>query len=238
MELDDVEVRSDLRWRCVGCGACCSGRYRVELTETDLASLRSLELERELAMRHDDCVETGVDVFGDPAVFLRQRAGRCVFLTSARRCGIHAAFGAQAKPHGCRAFPFLAVLTPRGATLRFRPECSGHPASQAGTSLSWGGGALGTCRRQGARTRRSTTRTFPALRCFMPGCIGMQRARSRQESAATSSYGRGHRDFAGCCGRGVRRGVVATVLTRLDDAAAFPQGIGAGGSPQRRKSSL
>jgi len=29
MESDDVEVRSDLRWRCVGCGACCSGRYRV-----------------------------------------------------------------------------------------------------------------------------------------------------------------------------------------------------------------
>lgn len=129
MEPEEVEVRSDLRWRCVGCGACCSGRYRVELTEPDLAALRLLDLERELAIRHDDCIEAGIDVFGDPAVFLKQRAGRCVFLTSARRCGLHAAFGAEAKPHSCRAFPFLAVLTPHGATLRFRPECSGHHAT-------------------------------------------------------------------------------------------------------------
>lgn len=122
-----VQVRSGLRWSCIGCGACCSGRFAVQLNPRDEATLRALDLEPRLGLALDDVL-----VYGEPGPlpgerpWLRTRDGHCVFLGSDGRCNLHRHFGAEAKPEACRAFPFEPIRTPDGPLLRYRPECSGQ----------------------------------------------------------------------------------------------------------------
>lgn len=126
--VEQVEVRQDLRYECRMCGACCSGRFRVELEKKDEERLRALDLKGQFGVHADDVMESdyvaGDSPESEPRRFLRFVEGRCIFLDKNQRCALHRVFGREAKPLGCRLFPFNPLLTPRGALLQYRPECS------------------------------------------------------------------------------------------------------------------
>jgi Fe-S-cluster containining protein len=136
---ESIQVRDDLRYGCRGCGACCSGRFRVELTAEDEARLRALPLER-LGMTQDDAIQQAfvpTQSLQRPRQFLRQREGRCVFLGDDNLCEIHRQFGYEHKPLGCRIFPFAPLMTPAGPLIQFRPECSTqHRTRRAGPLIA------------------------------------------------------------------------------------------------------
>jgi Fe-S-cluster containining protein len=132
---ESIQIREDLRYGCRGCGACCSGRFRVELTPEDEARVLALDLDR-LALTPADVIQETFIPTQDlrrPRKFLRQRDGRCVFLGADNLCEIHRQFGYQHKPLGCRIFPFAPLMTPAGPLIQFRPECSTqHRTRRAG----------------------------------------------------------------------------------------------------------
>src|SRR5204862_1198741 len=61
--------------------------------------------------------------------FLKTRDEACVFLLPDKRCGIHAHFGAAAKPRVCRLFPVHPVLTIEGLKLGDGGECTTYAVS-------------------------------------------------------------------------------------------------------------
>lgn len=121
--VDTVEVDPDLAWSCQSCGACCSGRFRVELTERDRARLAALPLEEKLGRTLEESTESVV-LEGVTRHFLVHASGRCVFLEDDMRCGLHRHLGYRSKPVSCRNFPFYPIQTPRGGLIQYRPECS------------------------------------------------------------------------------------------------------------------
>jgi hypothetical protein len=48
---------------------------------------------------------------------------RCIFLGEQERCAIHAADGHQAKPGGCRRFPYGLIRTPHGGRVTTEHRC-------------------------------------------------------------------------------------------------------------------
>src|SRR5438132_1509574 len=50
-------------------------------------------------------------------LYLATVGERCVFLRDDRRCGLHAAFGADAKPGFCRLYPIQALPTIDGLKI-------------------------------------------------------------------------------------------------------------------------
>lgn len=139
--LERVAVRPGLRYGCLGCGVCCSGRFRVELNARDEQRLAALDLEGALGRTLEDSVEEAFRSSDNPTTdaarkYLRQENGRCIFLADDLRCEIHRRFGYQHKPLGCRIFPFYPLLLPDGsAILQFRPECSTQHRSAANADL-------------------------------------------------------------------------------------------------------
>src|SRR5690606_663241 len=160
--LEKVEVRDDLRFSCLSCGACCSIRYRVQLQDRDAEVLESLDLQK-IGITYEDVVQEiwQRNRFGDMEVrrYLKRDDTRCVFLGEDRLCEIHRHFGYDKKPFACRTYPFQPVLTPDGgAVMLFRPECSSqHLTMTSGALVSerkaeiWKEIELGFRRAQGIR---------------------------------------------------------------------------------------
>lgn len=108
------------RFSCQGCTDCCRG-WHVELTGEERERIPRLEWPAgdELAG-----VRAGVLLRHSGKVYLAHRGdGSCVFLNLGNgRCRIHEVFGGEAKPVGCRLYPFQVVATLPGevsATARF-----------------------------------------------------------------------------------------------------------------------
>lgn len=72
---------------------------------------------------------------GEEGWFLTHVDGHCVFLQPDNLCGIHAAWGAEAKPGFCREFPYRRLRDPNGEVLVIRPECAGFHATFADGDL-------------------------------------------------------------------------------------------------------
>ncbi|MFI5307329.1 MAG: YkgJ family cysteine cluster protein [Polyangiales bacterium] len=105
-------VRPGAGFRCEGDGLCC----------TDLHALGPMTRSETVAMRrlipgsvhyHTDveapCMRPGPD-------------GRCAQLRDGR-CGVHARYGAEHKPVGCRRFPYGLLSTPLGGRVTTEHRC-------------------------------------------------------------------------------------------------------------------
>ncbi len=107
------------RFQCQGSGGCCQGYAFGPLLESDVARLEALDL-----------AGAGfgpgphVDVRGADRYLRTTEDGRCVFLRQDHRCGVHAAFGAGAKPTLCQLYPIRALATIDGLKLYDGGECS------------------------------------------------------------------------------------------------------------------
>jgi hypothetical protein len=105
-------VRPGARFSCLGYGLCCTNIHVIgplthsEARELSLRSRRSVVFDKSLEVL---CI--AVDA-----------AGRCVYLSD-RGCEIHLREGEQAKPIGCRRFPYGLIATPLGGRITTDHRC-------------------------------------------------------------------------------------------------------------------
>ena len=107
------------RFECQGSGACCTGYAFGPLSDADVARLDALDLAGAFPHLTGPYVETT-----ERGRFLRRAGDRCVFLDGDRRCGIHGAFGAEAKPGFCRLYPLDSFATIDGLRIADRGTCA------------------------------------------------------------------------------------------------------------------
>lgn len=105
-------VRPGARFVCAGDGICCTDVHALgPLMRAEARRLRVID--PETVVRHPDL---------DAPVMSTRADGRCVYLAP-RRCNLHARHGADAKPGGCRRFPFGLIATPRGGRVTTEHRC-------------------------------------------------------------------------------------------------------------------
>ena len=132
---DNLPIRTapGARWSCSGCGMCCRIFQLGPVEPNIIAGLRDRGVEADwepAAAGPWFEARPGPD---GPTYFLAKREGACVFLRPDNLCGIHALYGAEAKPGFCREFPFTAVEDAAGVAVVARPECAGlHHSFQTG----------------------------------------------------------------------------------------------------------
>ncbi|MBZ0238750.1 MAG: YkgJ family cysteine cluster protein, partial [Deltaproteobacteria bacterium] len=126
-----TSVLEGARFACQGSGGCCQGYRFGPLSDADVARLDALDLAAAFPHLAPPYVETS-----DDGRHLRRVGDRCVFLTEERRCGLHAAFGADAKPGFCRLFPIDSFATVEGIRVVDRGTCASFAVSaRAGLPL-------------------------------------------------------------------------------------------------------
>jgi Fe-S-cluster containining protein len=126
-----ISILEGARFECQGSGACCQGYKFGPLTDADAARLDALDLAAAFPGVAPPYVETL-----DGGRYLRRDGDRCIFLTGERRCGLHAAFGAGAKPSFCQVFPLESFGTVEGIRVVDRGTCATFAVSaRAGLPL-------------------------------------------------------------------------------------------------------
>jgi Fe-S-cluster containining protein len=108
------------RFECQGSGGCCQGYMFGPLSDDDVARLDRLDLagafpHLQPPYYHEE---------PDRGRFLARDGDRCVFLEGSNRCGIHARFGADAKPALCRMYPLDSFATVEGIRIVDRGNCA------------------------------------------------------------------------------------------------------------------
>lgn len=113
IRLEPILIRPGARFECGGDGLCCTDIHGLgPISKTELRVLRKID--RDGAGYDDD--------FED--VMLRTESdGGCHFLMADQRCRVHAEFGPETKPLGCRQFPFFVTATPEGARVGTYHRC-------------------------------------------------------------------------------------------------------------------
>lgn len=114
-----TSILEGARFGCQGSGSCCQGYAFGPLTDADVATLDALDLATAFPHVGSQYVETT-----ERGRYLRRHGERCVFLTDERRCGLHAAFGSEAKPGFCRLFPLDSFATIEGIRVVDRGTCA------------------------------------------------------------------------------------------------------------------
>jgi len=109
--------------RCDGAGTCC------RLYPTTVFTPREARAALHFDPEGPDETERFTPEQGSERLPWRGRAvamvdGRCSFLASDGRCGLHAAGGASAKPLGCRRYPVRLVRDHRELRVAVAPECA------------------------------------------------------------------------------------------------------------------
>ncbi len=83
--------------------------------------LQETELFKEVQKTHQDKPVMWFDPEQN-AAFMDKVDGHCIMLRN-NLCIIHKELGSQAKPHGCRSFPFIITLTPGGVYVGVSFAC-------------------------------------------------------------------------------------------------------------------
>lgn len=106
-------VRPGARYTCFGDGLCC----------TDIHGIGPLTKKEVAAMRRIDPKSAGWNDEHDDYMLNTAADGGCVFLMADQRCSVHAEFGSEAKPDGCRRFPLGLAATPNGGRITTDHRC-------------------------------------------------------------------------------------------------------------------
>lgn len=104
-------ARPNATFTCFSDGLCCTDIHALgPLTRAEVKDMRTLA---------PDSVEYNEDA---EDMCLATRAGGCHFLRDGK-CSIHAQRGPEAKPTGCRRFPYGLVSTPDGGRVTTEHRC-------------------------------------------------------------------------------------------------------------------
>ncbi|MEM1418219.1 MAG: hypothetical protein AAGH15_25210 [Myxococcota bacterium] len=105
--------RPGAHYRCFGDGLCCTDIHGLgPITRKELVQIRAID---PAGAGWDDGFE---DHMLSPAA-----DGGCHFLLPDQRCDVHARFGPEAKPDGCRRFPLGLTATPEGGRVTTFHRC-------------------------------------------------------------------------------------------------------------------
>ena len=105
-------ARPGAAFRCFGDGLCCTDIHALGvLTRSEVKELRQ---RNKLSVIYSDDIE---------GYALKPVDNHCLFLEDTR-CGLHARHGAEAKPVGCRRFPYGLVSTPLGGRVTTEHRCT------------------------------------------------------------------------------------------------------------------
>ncbi len=133
-------IRDDARFSCTRCGSCCGGHNVGPVFDDVLEGLADKLGDLREATRSAKglffAMDGGGAGPGGELVLCHQSRGSCVFLDDDRRCRVHAAYGADAKPRACRIFPYELVATPRGVAVTVQRECRGFVEARQGKRLA------------------------------------------------------------------------------------------------------
>jgi Fe-S-cluster containining protein len=117
------------RVACQGSGACCRGYILGPIGQTEKQRIEALNPRSRLSyLTAEPLFEIEGERAGEVTYRLALRGDVCVFLDSNARCGLHAAFGTQAKPALCQLFPLAALATIDGLKVFDRGECANFAA--------------------------------------------------------------------------------------------------------------
>jgi Fe-S-cluster containining protein len=95
---------------CVQCAKGCRSPWRIRIDHSSEAKIYGSPLDRRLREQHQ---APTLITEADGTVLPARHEGACVFLNG-NLCSVHAEMGVEAKPLGCRQFPFLYQPTPDG----------------------------------------------------------------------------------------------------------------------------
>jgi hypothetical protein len=105
-------ARPGARFACAGDGLCCTDLHALgPLTQLEARDMRRLV---QGSVQYHPDVDAPCMKFG--------AGGGCAQLQNGM-CGIHASHGAEAKPVGCRRFPYGLVSTPEGGRVTTEHRC-------------------------------------------------------------------------------------------------------------------
>ncbi len=119
-----TRVLPEARFACQSSGGCCQGYTFGPLSPSDVARLESLDLAGAFPHLAPPWV-----IDKKSKRYLPSIDDRCVFLRPDHLCGIHVAFGADAKPDFCKLYPVQAMATVAGLKLYDHGECASFSVS-------------------------------------------------------------------------------------------------------------
>jgi Fe-S-cluster containining protein len=118
------------RFGCRSSGACCRGYVFGPISSEEKLRIEALDPRR--ALPHLGVkplfTEAGLSS-GKPAYRLATAGDACIFLDTDCQCGLHRAFGPDAKPTLCRLYPLAVVATIDGLKIYDRGECASFAVS-------------------------------------------------------------------------------------------------------------
>jgi Fe-S-cluster containining protein len=124
------------RFGCQNTGACCQGYVFGPLREAEAARIEALDVARALPHLAGRTLLCREQIDGQTRIRLATDGDRCIFLVPGPKCGLHAAFGPQAKPALCQLYPIAALATVEGLKVYDRGECASFAVSaRSGASL-------------------------------------------------------------------------------------------------------
>src|SRR5262249_20461025 len=119
-----IVILDGARFECQGSGACCQSYVFGPIDDADTARLEALRLAEAFPHVARPYVKTD-----DRGIrHLRSVDDRCIFLEG-HRCGIHARFGAAAKPAICQLYPLETHATIAGLRLADKGGCARYATS-------------------------------------------------------------------------------------------------------------
>ena len=108
-----LQVRRGTQYACFGDGLCCTSIHGLgPLTKREVRKIAKI-----------DPKATNWDASHEASMLRTAADGGCVFLRQDMKCSLHAQKGANAKPDGCRRFPFGLVATPHGGRITTEHRC-------------------------------------------------------------------------------------------------------------------
>jgi Fe-S-cluster containining protein len=120
-----VRVLEGARFGCGQSGACCRGYVLGPVSASEKARIEALAPRTALPHLDDRPLFVEVSSAGEEPVYQLAMIGdTCVFLEHGLECGLHRAFGGDAKPRFCRLYPLATVATVDGLKVYDRGECS------------------------------------------------------------------------------------------------------------------
>lgn len=117
------------RYDCGSCTKCCRTVWNVHVSPRAYERITGTPLFERMRAEHGRDPVYMDEVRGEKTALALVKAGGCIFLGPDRLCAVHRELGVDAKPLGCREFPFLPVPTPDGVYVGLSFYCS---AVQAG----------------------------------------------------------------------------------------------------------
>jgi Fe-S-cluster containining protein len=116
-----LQILEGARFQCQGSGECCQNYVFGPLDDDDIVRLDSLDLS---AFGPGPYYETRSLDSGQQVRALVAPNDRCMFLRDDRKCGLHAKFGADAKPKLCRQYPLEVLICLDGMRIFDKGSCA------------------------------------------------------------------------------------------------------------------